>query len=325
MKRLRRALAATILATTAAMWLQAPQRLMAWSGHTPPGRWPSDAATACAPDCTVPPVTVMTLNVLCGFCDKEGYDAWEARQPQLRALIEAHSPDLIGLQEVADMADARALLPEQYDIVAARWGRGRYTDAILAVRTARFAVEDEGALWLSPSPELPLSWGWAPLAFPRMLTWARLRDAQTGAPLLLASTHIDNNLTNKDNGAGLIGDAVAGLAARLPVILTGDFNTHPGQPRFATIQRDLIEVSDVSVSTQQRGVLSGIPHTRRELKPDRRIDHILVGGPGAVSVLEWVHHAPTYGDPPRRPSDHPAVIATVQFGESPHARRRGVP
>lgn len=308
MKRLRRGLAATAVAGVAALWGQLPQRLLAWSGHPPPGRPP--AAAACAPHCEIPPTTVMTLNVLCGFCGKDGYDDWPTRLPHLRALIAAHAPDLIGLQEVADMDDARDLLGDEYEIVATQ----RYTDALLGVRRARFSVEDAGTLWLSPTPEIPLSWGWSPLALPRMLTWARLRDAQTGAPLLLATTHIDNNRPNKDNGAALVGRAMDGLAEQLPVILTGDFNTHDREPRFATIQGSLQNISAISLGEmQQLGTLDGIPHTRRELKPDRRIDHILVGTPGTVAVSGWTHHAPAYGDPPRRPSDHPAIIATVQF------------
>ena len=59
----------------------------------------------------------------------------------------------------------------------------------------------------------------------------------------------------------------------------------------------------------QHGTLEGSPHTRRELRPALRIDHILVSED--VAVQRFVHAAPTYGTPLRRPSDHPVIVAEV--------------
>jgi endonuclease/exonuclease/phosphatase family metal-dependent hydrolase len=313
MRRLGLAVIVTIMAAVGALWMQLPQRAARLTGRTDPGRLPSTAR--CEAPCGPSTVTVMTLNVLCRFCAKEGYDEWSVRLPQLQALITRHSPDLIGLQEVADIDDAVALLEGGgYRISSARWGGEHYTDALLAFQEDRMALIDEGALWLSPTPELPLSWGWRPLAFPRLVAWAQLRDRDSGLPILLATTHLDNNRPNKDRGAALIGEQIVPLAAGVPLILTGDLNTHAREDRFPTILGPLTEVSTVAAETQLLGVRTGVPHTRRELQPDRRIDHILVGSPGDVSVSRWIHDAPVYGDPLRRPSDHPAVLATITLG-----------
>ena len=292
---------------------QAPQRL--WSAtEGRPGRPPTTAT--CEAPCTPARLAVLSLNVLCAFCTKEGYDPWAARVPHLRALLSELSPDVIALQEIASravLADLLGPLSGDYAVVAAPG----YTDSLLLIRQGRLHVEDSGEVWLSPTPLLPLGWAWQPLSFPRLVVWARLRDAESGQAILVASTHLDNSPPNKTGGAALLGEAVAPLAERLPVVLLGDLNLHAGDGRLDSVRGGwLHDAEALAAAREARGVLADVPHTRRELQPDRRIDHVLVGGPTAAEVMveRWIHLAPVYGDPPRRPSDHPAVYADLQIG-----------
>lgn len=278
------------------------------------GRSPEADAAACASPCLPAEITVLSLNVLCSFCGKEGYDDWPARRPHLRALIADPGADVIALQEVSSLAVLADLLGEdlgqQHTIVAAEG----YTDSVLLFRRDRFHAEDTGEVWLSLAPTLPFSWGWQPLAFPRLAVWARLRDRQSGQALLVVSTHLDNNPRNKSGGAEILGERFAPLAAHLPVLLLGDLNLQEGDARLDTLRgATLADAASLAQTSVQEGALEGALHTRRELRPDHRIDHVLVGAPATqtLQVSRWRHLAPVYGDPPRRPSDHPAVVATI--------------
>ena len=305
MRRLLRRLVVGLLAAVLVLLLQLPQRAARSAGLLAPGRLPPPAS--CRAPCAQTTVTVATLNVLCSFCGKEGYDGWPARAPHLRALLDGVSADIVALQEVSRRAHAEAILGPGYVIVAPRG----YTDALIGYRQARFAEESSGAWWLSPTPDIPLSWGWQRLAFPRVATWAVLRERTSGQPITVVTTHLDNNAPNKEGGASLLGTRLPPLADVGPLVFLGDFNTRAREERFTRLRGDLVEVESIAESMEQHGTLEGVPHTRRELSPRHRIDHILVGGPQGVTVEGWQHLAPVYGDPQRRPSDHPAITATI--------------
>lgn len=267
-----------------------------------PGSVPDPAPSTAI---TSAPLTVLTLNVLCSLCVKEGYDQWRERLPELRAALARHDPDLAAIQELARPAEIDALLGLQSPYTAL--SHPLWPDSVLLYRTARFSVRDAGQLWLSATPTLPLSRSWRP-GLPRLVQWAHLADAQ-GGDLLFATTHLDGDQTNKDASAALIGQTIPPLAARLPVILAGDLNTAASDARMAVLRGGLQDAEQKAGHTEQHGTLEGIPHTRRELRPALRIDHILVSED--VAVQRFVHDAPTYGTPPRRPSDHPVIVAEV--------------
>ena len=303
------------------LWGQAPQRVALWLGASRAGRPPPASPPACAAPCAPAELTVASLNVMCSFCAKEGYDDWATRLPHLRALLRATDADVIGVQELVGEATVSALLAgdglaEEYGVIAAPGLGGVYADSALLYRRARLVVEVEGEIWLGPSPRLPLSWGWSPARFPRLAVWAQLRDRQSGQALLLVTTHLDNDARNRERGAALVGETFAPLAEDRAVVLLGDLNTRRGDARFTAVTRGALEDAEALAgagATRVEGTLSEALHTRRELRPDRRIDHVLLGSPGAVEVLGWRHLAPVYGEPPRRPSDHPAVAARVRL------------
>lgn len=315
MKRVLYVMAAVAMAGLLAVWAHLPQRLALWMGWTAPGRPPHTAA--CVAPCSQTTVSIVTLNVMCSFCDREGYDPWPQRAPEIHTMLQRHHPDLIGLQEVSNIEALESLLDmNQYAFSAPRLGDGWYTDAIVAYRTERFSVIDEGAWWLTPTPHIPFSWAWSPASFPRLLTWVLLRERASGQAILVSTTHIDNNRANKDHAAAMLGQLLPQESLQGPVLFTGDFNTHAKEDRFPALQGELQNIADHAEVMQQLGVLDGVAHTRRELRPDRRIDHILFASPAPITVVEWRHDASVYGSPPRRPSDHPAIAAILELSAS---------
>lgn len=257
------------------------------------------------------PLTVLTLNVLCSFCAKDGYDPWLERLPALQAALARHDPDLAAIQELARPAEIDALLGARSPYTAL--SHPLWPDSVLLYRTARFSVHDAGQLWLSATPTLPLARSWRP-GMPRLVQWAHLSDAQ-GGELLFATTHLDGDSVNKDAAAALIGQSIAPLADRLPLILAGDLNTTTSDERMDTLRGGLQDAEQRAVHTEQHGTTADIPHTRRELRPALRIDHILVSDD--IAVQRFVHDAPTYGTPLRRPSDHPVIVAEVSVSPAP--------
>ena len=212
---MRRRIPIVALIVAALIALRVGPRLLALST---PGTAPDPAPSAPAASA---PLTVLTLNVLCSLCVKEGYDEWRERLPALQAALARHNPDLAAIQELARPAEIDALLGSRSPYTAL--SHPLWPDSVLLYRTARFSVRDSGQLWLSPTPTLPLSRAWRP-GVPRLVQWAHLADSQ-GGELLFATTHLDGNPTNKDASAALIGQTFPPLAARLPVILAGDLNT----------------------------------------------------------------------------------------------------
>ena len=53
------------------------------------------------PSSPAPPLTVMTFNVLCSFCDLRNFDPWSERLNDFEDIFARHDPDLIGLQELS--------------------------------------------------------------------------------------------------------------------------------------------------------------------------------------------------------------------------------
>ncbi|MDG1483987.1 MAG: endonuclease/exonuclease/phosphatase family protein [Myxococcota bacterium] len=251
-----------------------------------------------------PALTVATLNVLCSFCTKTGYESWPQRLPELSAALTAHQPDLVALQEVARRSELEALAGAAFTALA----HPLWPDSAILYRTERFGLRDSGQVWLSPTPTLPLSRGWA-IGMPRLVQWAILRDRQTGGDLLFASAHLDGDRENKDASARLIAAIFPPLSEHLPVIFAGDLNTAASDARLDVLRSGLSDAEERAAGITHLGVIEGIDHTRRELRPELRIDHILLSAHWTVRA--FVHHAPIYGESPRRPSDHPLIVAEI--------------
>jgi endonuclease/exonuclease/phosphatase family metal-dependent hydrolase/predicted TIM-barrel fold metal-dependent hydrolase len=176
------------------------------------------------------PVRVVPYNIRYAN-PADGENIWANRREAMAAYLRGTKADIIGLQEVepqqrADLADALT----DY----AWYGVGRNAEhdedegTPIFYRRDRFDVIASGTFWLSPTPEVAGSRGWD-AALPRVASWVRLRDLQSGRELLAVNTHFDHRGSEARLESGrMIVNRIQELAAagttRLPVILTGDFN-----------------------------------------------------------------------------------------------------
>lgn len=157
----------------------------------------------------------------------DGDNAWAYRCAAVAALLQQYAPDLIGLQEVlkAQLADLTAtLLDFAWVGVGREDGQTQGEYAPIFYRHARFELLATDTFWLSKTPEQPGSFGWD-AACVRIATWARLRDKQSGATLLMLNTHFDHRGQQAQvESAHLVRTFLNAQSPPSPAIITGDFN-----------------------------------------------------------------------------------------------------
>lgn len=282
------------------------------------------APFAATPNCggTAPcesgPLKVMSYNVLCRICDSEGYDDWDTRIPHLREMIERYDPDLLGMQELAgnqDIAQFLGLFP-QYACVSYEFGPWSYADAALFFRSDRFEALDSGQMWLSPKPALPFGFAWKPLSMPRYVNWVYLRQTSNGFRFLYVNTHFDNNGLNKEPSAFLFAETFRPIAAQMPIVVTGDFNTDSTAKRYENIKNGTdgpVFADTMELAPKAEVVNNAPPGVDTATSLQRTIDHIFLGGPQKNEILRWIQDESVYGPDRRRPSDHPAVFTEINL------------
>lgn len=259
------------------------------------------------------PLSVMTFNVLCAVCGGGEYDPWEQRLGYFADIFARHDPDLIGLQELSPIpGEVDALLevaPGRKALFFEQEGWLPYPDAAIFYRASRFEVLERGEYWLSPTPDVPRSTGFADPQLPRLVVWARLRDKAGDREMFFASTHFDNNSPSQEQSAPLVLERTAPFAATMPVVFVGDFNSQPADAAYVTL---------TAGGFQNAYDLAPSPGVVENQDPDPvydpadRIDHVFVAGAGVTwSASSWVADLYVYGEQKRYPSDHFAIVTTL--------------
>lgn len=258
----------------------------------------------------------MTYNIRLDIAS-DGDNAWPHRRAALTSLIAYYAPDLVGMQEVLSHQkhEVEADLPGYVFVGAARDdGRDKGEFSPLGFRRDRFALVASGTFWLSPTPDVP-GRGWD-AAYPRVASWARLRDKASRRSLLVVNTHMDHvGTTARLEGARQIRRWIAANRhAGESVVLMGDFNSPVDSAPYAAITqagdgalRDTLTISRTP-HFGPRGTFTGFRIERNEASP---IDHIFVGE--GVAVLR--HATLTQQTGGKLPSDHYPVLADLCIGK----------
>lgn len=175
------------------------------------------------------PIRAMTFNIRLDTA-ADGPNAWPHRQDMVADLIRYEAPDVVGLQEV--LLHQKEMLEgalADYSFVGVGRDDGAETGEFspLGWRTDRFDLVDSGTFWLSPTPELPGK-GWD-AAYPRIATWAMLRDRGSGQLIRVLNTHFDHvGFRAKLESAAALAQWVG--RENMPTIVLGDFNSpHPAR------------------------------------------------------------------------------------------------
>jgi endonuclease/exonuclease/phosphatase family metal-dependent hydrolase len=248
--------------------------------------------------------------------DKE--NAWPNRKELVASMIRFHHADLVGLQEALkrQMDDVEKLLPEYaWAGVGRSDGKTEGEYSAILYRKSRFTRLAGSTFWLSDTPDVP-SKGWD-AAYPRIVTWIKLKDTTTGVTFFHFNTHFDHRgVRAREESARLLLQRIDKIAGRLPVVVTGDFNFNE-----ATLGYQILTGKNSKEEPASRSSLHdarylsqhghhGPTSTFNEFKalvPDMKIDYVLVKG--KVRVLQHGALADTWNG--RFPSDHLPVLAEI--------------
>lgn len=258
-------------------------------------------------------IRVMTYNIrYAGDETREGTNSWTNRKQPVASMIRFHRPDILGVQEALkiQLDDLIELLPGYAWIGVGRddgAAAGEFSAIVFCKE--RFEILETSTFWLSEMPQQP-SKGWD-AAYPRVVTWAKIRDRRTGKTAYFFNTHFDHQGERARIGsARLVKDTVVSIAGGSPIILTGDFNFRPESKGYQI----LTEGEEKGFTDAQRIARYGHYGSNitfndfgRSLVEGNKIDYIFVKN--AVEVFQHGVISETFQG--RYPSDHMPVVADV--------------
>lgn len=249
----------------------------------------------------------MTFNLRFDtILDEPDGNRWSDRRESVFETIRREHPHVIGFQEAL-----RSQLEDLTATLSGYRGLGKPRDVgdtaeyvPLFFEVDRFELEEYGDFWLSPTPDVEGSRGWD-TDVPRHCTWARLTDRRSEARFAVFNTHLDVKGTLARAEASKVILTKVAVAAGLPSVVMGDFNTGQGSAPLNTFRaagfRDTFRVVHPEVADVQT------IHGYWQLSGPTKIDYILCDGRWNV-VDATIVRAPAAG---RLPSDHFPLTADL--------------
>lgn len=192
------------------------------------------------------PLRIVTWNVLHEVpCEEEVEHPWADRRDAARRVLESLAPDVFCAQEALprQMDELLEGMPHHWWVGLDRDGRNEGEGCPIAYDTRRLRRLDWGQFWLSPLPDSPRSLTWVN-DVPRIVTWARFEDVETGARFRIANAHLDHLVpSSRTKTITLLKERLGQEHAEGEVTLVmGDFNSPAwakphrmltrGEPRF---------------------------------------------------------------------------------------------
>ena len=166
----------------------------------------------------------------------DGDNAWDIRKPATKEMIEREQPDVFGLQEalIGQLQYIDSNFP-QYSRVGVGRDDGKEDGEFMAVyyRNDKFKLIENGDFWLSETPD-ECSMGWD-AACKRIVTWAKLKDKETGKVFYAFNTHLDHvGEVAREQSILLIVKKIDEIVKKdkAPVFLSGDFNSNVNSAIF---------------------------------------------------------------------------------------------
>ena len=262
---------------------------------------------------------VMSFNIRYGTA-RDGDNAWDLRRDAVIAVIDTFRPDVLGVQEALrfQLDELAAAMPRYQEVGVGRTDgveAGEY--AAILVDRSRLELQEQGTFWLSDTPEVPGSKSWGN-NIPRICTWARLRNRDSGRTFHIYNVHWDHqSQPSRERSAELLMRRIAQRAsAEDPVLVTGDFNAGESNPAFerllalpaaGQIGAAGIQLFDTFRALHPEATGVGTFNGFEGETTGEKIDAVLASGAWQVLEAQIVRSAPQG----RYPSDHFPVIATV--------------
>ena len=174
-------------------------------------------------------MTIMSFNILTTKPD-------EARINRVVQTILGADPDTFGLQEASpywiDVLKSR--LKDTYAYVGeGRDGGHNGEYSCVFYKKDKFEVLDSHTYWLSETPDVV---SWHPdTAYIRIMTYAKLRDKNTGKVFTHVNTHLDNESREARIFQASVLMNFTAEFKDMPVFITGDFNCVSTEETYKTV------------------------------------------------------------------------------------------
>ncbi|ORY57864.1 endonuclease/exonuclease/phosphatase family protein [Pseudomassariella vexata] len=274
------------------------------------------------------PLRMITFNIRYATTSpSKNEQLWSTRAPlvvsrlmETSASAPAGAETVIGLQEVLhkQLLDIESGVgPEWMHIGVGRDDgaqRGEYNPILY--RPAVLSLLYNETRWLSPTPDVP-SFGWG-AGSRRMINIGVFEHVASGRRFIAANTHLDNASSQaRTEGIKIVIatiQAVQETWGPLGVVLTGDFNSQPGEDAYSTAvnSKYLTELYTMADTGQRFGpyiTYTGfLPDQEEEV--GTRIDFIWLGPaledrwlvesynvlPNVVNDVYISDHRPVFGD-----------------------------
>lgn len=246
----------------------------------------------------------MTYNLRLDI-SSDGVNQWGNRKEKVYTLLKKYQPDIIGTQEgFQNQLEDIVQNINQYAYIGVGRDDGKTAGEYSAIiyNKEKFEVLDQKTFWLSETPEVPGSKSWD-AAITRIATWAKMKDKKSKKTFFILNTHFDH-IGNEARlkSAQLIKSKLVELAGKLPVIVTGDFNSEPTDaPYLSMIDINGYMLKDAGhtseIGTYCTFAVSG--------PPCKRIDYIFYSSNWKSTDYQVIaDHDGTY-----YPSDHLPVMS----------------
>ncbi len=252
---------------------------------------------------------VMTFNLRFDN-EQDGENAWSKRRERVTQLIKYHAPSILGTQEGmwSQLSYLRDHLQDYQLHVPDRVIDNTCQYPTLFFRKNDFIVQDGGEFWLSKTPEVHRSKNWNS-AFPRMMSYARVKCTKTNTVFQVAVTHLDHiGEEARYQQANMIAHWVKEQAD--PVILMGDFNDSPGSRVHNVLTSPQTRLCDTWESLDRNEDANSFTHHNFSGTPQKtRMDWILASPNFSVSDVTIIKDS----FKSRYPSDHFPYMAELDM------------
>ncbi len=252
---------------------------------------------------------VMTYNIKY-LNETDGENSWSKRKDHLTNQIKFFEPGILGVQEaVKEQLEHFKSHLEGFEYLGeGRDGGEKGEFTAIFYDTAKFELLEEDTFWLSETPEQP-SKGWD-AAYPRVCTFAKFRENESGKEFWVFNTHFDHQgVEARQESSRLIVNKMNEINKQdLPVILMGDLNLEP-ETEEVTFLSDKMEDSKIVANHVfgPEGTFNGYTFSE---PVDRRIDYIFLSK-GDFKVLKYAVLSDSKDL--RYPSDHLPVMLVINF------------
>lgn len=254
------------------------------------------------------PIRILTHNIRYATTDLfEGEAPWPMRLPLMISEFRYHTAFIptafICLQEVlhCQLLDILSAMNQSCSTADTEWahiGIGRDDGAEageyspILYRPSAWTLLDSNTIWLSETPNIP-SKGWD-AASKRILTMGLFASVETGRPVAVFNTHLDDQGEQSRIKAAEIISRQADKVLRdplgpVPLLLSGDLNSEINDTAYRELNAATSSIQDLAdfIPEQEqyghRKTYTGFGH---EGERQRRIDFIFLGPREQISRID---------------------------------------